>query len=63
MVSKITRLKREWHIAHPMPKNPTLQQRIHWHIEHLKHCGCRRDIPPKLKAEMKKPKNKNAGME
>jgi hypothetical protein len=54
MASKIATLNREWHTAHPMPKKPTVQQRIQWHIEHLKHCRCRTDIPPKLKAEMKK---------
>lgn len=31
----------QWHEQHPMPKNPTLTQRIHWHIEHAKHCDCR----------------------
>jgi hypothetical protein len=54
MVGRTSKLNREWHKAHPMPKNPTLQQRIDWHLEHMEHCGCRTDIPPKLKAEMKK---------
>jgi hypothetical protein len=58
MTKATTKLNREWHMAHPMPKNPTLQQRIDWHLEHFKHCNCRRDIPPKLKAEMKKLKIK-----
>jgi hypothetical protein len=47
------KLNKEWHSSHPMPKNPTIDQRIKWHIEHLKNCSCR-DIPEKLKAEMKK---------
>ena len=47
-----------WHERHPMPKNPSLQQRIDWHLEHLKHCNCRRDIPEKLREEMKKLKIK-----
>ncbi|MFI5129153.1 MAG: hypothetical protein ACHQFX_04150 [Chitinophagales bacterium] len=47
------KLNKEWHLAHPMPKNPTEEQRIEWHIEHAKHCQCRK-IPPKVKAEMKK---------
>ena len=42
-----------WHKKHPMPKNPSLQQRIEWHLEHYKNCACR-DIPAKLKEEMKK---------
>ena len=51
------KLNREWHLAHPMPKKPTIMQRIEWHIEHSKHCRCR-EIPPKLKAEMKNRKIK-----
>jgi len=43
----------EWHKAHRMPKNPTQDQRLDWHIAHAKHCSCR-PIPPKLAAEIKK---------
>jgi len=46
-------INKEWHQSHRMPKNPTIEQRIQWHLEHAKHCACR-DIPEKLKAEMKK---------
>jgi hypothetical protein len=38
-------LNREWHEGHVMPKNPTPDQRLEWHIEHLKHCACRTDLP------------------
>lgn len=31
----------EWHISHKMPKNPTFEQRLEWHKEHLKFCSCR----------------------
>lgn len=48
------RLNKEWHLAHKMPKNPTIEQRIYWHTEHIKNCQCRSDIPEKLKVEMKK---------
>jgi hypothetical protein len=47
------RLNKEWHLAHPMPKNPSLKDRIEWHLEHAKNCGCR-EIPEKLKEEMEK---------
>jgi len=47
-------INKEWHLTHPMPKNATIEQRIKWHLEHLKHCSCRTDLPPKLKEEMKK---------
>ncbi|MBS1903980.1 MAG: hypothetical protein JSS75_09770 [Bacteroidetes bacterium] len=46
-------LNAEWHNDHRMPKNATLDQRIAWHIEHAKHCGCR-PMPEKLKAEIAK---------
>ena len=42
-----------WHRQNPMPKNPTIDQRIAWAIEHATACGCR-DIPAKLRAEMDK---------
>ena len=46
-------INKDWHSGQPMPKNTTIEQRIQWHIEHAKYCGCR-DIPEKLKAEIKK---------
>lgn len=48
------KINKEWHLSHKMPKNPTTEQRIYWHLEHLKNCQCRTDIPEKLKVEMKK---------
>ena len=30
-----------WHASHPMPKNPSLTQRVTWHTAHAKHCACR----------------------
>jgi hypothetical protein len=44
-----TKLNREWHEANRMPKNPTIEQRLHWHTEHAKNCQCR-EMPEKLKA-------------
>jgi len=49
------KINKEWHLAHPMPKNPTLDQRIAWHVEHLKYCACR-GLTPKLKEEFRKRK-------
>ncbi len=48
-------INKEWHLANKMPKNPTLQQRMAWHIEHAARCPCR-PIPDKLKAEIAKMK-------
>jgi hypothetical protein len=38
-----------WHHKHPMPKRPTVEQRVAWHVAHAEHCGCRA-ISPKLAA-------------
>ena len=40
-----------WHRGHPMPRNPTLDQRIAWHLAHAENCGCRA-IDGKLRDEM-----------
>ncbi len=48
------KINAEWHKKHKMPRNPTIEQRIEWHVEHLKHCSCRTQIPTKLLEEMKK---------
>lgn len=42
-----------WHQSHKMPKNATLQQRIDWHIEHAKQCGCRK-MPDTIRKEINK---------
>jgi hypothetical protein len=31
-----------WHLANRLPKNPTIEQRIKWHLEHSKNCQCRK---------------------
>jgi hypothetical protein len=38
-------LNAEWHRAHPMPKHATFEQRVEWHREHVKACGCRTSPP------------------
>ena len=43
----------EWHKANPMPAKATLEQRINWHLEHEKACGCR-EMPPKIAEEIKR---------
>jgi hypothetical protein len=49
---KPPKLNKAWHAANRMPARATLEQRIRWHLEHRKHCGCR-PIPPKLAEAMK----------
>ena len=42
-----------WHRQHPMPKNPTAEDRMAWHQEHAEQCGCR-PIPARIAALMKR---------
>jgi hypothetical protein len=51
------KINREWHLNNKMPKNPTLEQRAKWHLEHEKNCQCR-PIPEKLLEEIAKRKAK-----
>jgi hypothetical protein len=46
-------INKEWHSNNIMPKNPKLEDRIKWNLEHEKNCNCR-PIPEKLKEEMRK---------
>lgn len=44
-------LNREWHRKNTMPKDPTIDQRVNWHLRHAKHCDCR-EMPAAIKAEI-----------
>jgi len=46
-------VNRGWHLKNKMPKNPTQNQRMEWHIEHMKNCGCRKPTE-KILREIKK---------
>lgn len=50
-------INEKWHKGYPMPKNPSLEERIKWHLEHKKHCACRH-IPEKLLIKIKEMKGK-----
>lgn len=45
------KINKDWHEKNKMPKNPTFEQRVKWHLEHQKNCSCR-PIPQKLLIEM-----------
>ncbi|HVY51395.1 MAG TPA: hypothetical protein VHA07_07510 [Devosia sp.] len=49
----MSKINAAWHRAHPMPPKATLDQRIAWHVEHARHCGCR-PIAGKIRDEMVK---------
>lgn len=36
-----------------MPKNPTLEDRVKWHLEHSNNCRCR-EMPKDIKEELEK---------
>jgi hypothetical protein len=48
MTGKPSALNAAWHKAHRMPKNPTREVRLAWHLEHARMCGCR-PIPGSLR--------------
>ncbi len=47
------KLNKEWHLKHKMPENPSLKQRMEWHLAHSKNCQCR-PIPASLLVQIKK---------
>jgi hypothetical protein len=42
-----------WHLANEMPKNPTLDMRVKWHVDHARNCQCR-PLHGKILEEVKK---------
>ena len=42
---------REWHSTHPLPMHPSIEQRLLWHLEHARYCGCH-EIPRTVREEM-----------
>lgn len=49
------KMNRVWHEAHPMPRSATPEQRISWHMDHARNCGCR-PIPAGVLALIKERK-------
>jgi hypothetical protein len=47
------KINKKWHEKNIMPKNPTLEERMKWHLAHQKNCSCR-PIPARLAEAMKK---------
>lgn len=55
------KLNKEWHQLNPMPKKPTLEERLAWHLEHSKNCECRK-MPEKIAAKLLKKNNLSKGI-
>ncbi len=48
-------MNEKWHKSNKMPKNPSKEERIEWHLEHAKNCSCR-PIPKTLLIGIKRVK-------
>ncbi|MGO9558748.1 MAG: hypothetical protein ACLPQS_17450 [Acidimicrobiales bacterium] len=44
-------LNRQWHAEHRLGSGASLDDRVRWHLEHAKVCGCR-PIPDLVLAEI-----------
>jgi hypothetical protein len=53
MKKGISKLNKEWHLANKMQVNAGFEERVKWHLAHVKNCACR-PIPEKLLEEMKR---------
>ena len=42
----------EWHRAHVLGRGASLDDRVTWHLEHARACGCRA-IPAGIVAEIR----------
>jgi len=51
------KINKTWHKANPMPKKATDKQKIQWHVDHARLCGCR-PIPKSVLEKMKERKPK-----
>jgi hypothetical protein len=49
----MSKINADWHKKNKMPKNPTVDQRIEWHLAHAKNCQCR-PLGGKILDEIKK---------
>ena len=47
------KINKQWHLANKMPKNPSLDERVKWHLAHAKNCNCR-PLGGKILEEIKK---------
>jgi hypothetical protein len=45
----VKKINAAWHKTHRMPRSATDSERLRWHLEHQKHCGCR-PVPARLVA-------------
>lgn len=54
------KINAKWHRANRMPKDATFEQRVTWHEEHARECGCRSgDMPADIKKAIESKKSKS----
>ena len=53
-------LNRQWHEQHPLGNKATLDDRVRWHLEHAKVCGCR-PIPARVLEEIERRSRSTSG--
>ena len=53
MTPRNSDMNRDWHAKNQMPKRATLEERVRWHEEHARVCGCR-PMPPTVLAAIEK---------
>jgi hypothetical protein len=46
-------LNAEWHREHVLGSTAPMDDRVAWHLEHARECGCR-DIPASVVAELER---------
>jgi hypothetical protein len=46
-------MNKQWHAKNPMPKHPSKNERVSWHVAHAKMCACR-PVPESIVEEVKK---------
>jgi hypothetical protein len=49
----VTPFNRQWHDEHRLGKGASLDDRVRWHLEHARVCGCR-PIPELILKEIER---------
>jgi hypothetical protein len=53
-------MNKDWHQQHKMPDGASDADRIAWHIDHARNCGCR-PIPKQLMERIERIQQKKEG--
>ncbi len=53
----MSKINKEWHKKNKIPSGPNLKEKVQWHVDHIRECGCR-PVPKKIKDILKERKPK-----